>query len=96
MKKGTLGTLAMASLLALAGSTFAADKNPFGLVYANAITENVPGKVQIHTVHYDLNGINIAANVYTPADYKAEGKFPAIVVAHPSGGVKEQVAGEYA
>lgn len=72
MEKGTLGTLAMASLLALAGPAFAADKNPFGLVYANAITENVPGQVQIHHVHYDLNGINIAANVYTPADYKIE------------------------
>ena len=96
MEKGTLGTLAIASLLALAGPAFAADKNPFGLVYANAITENVPGKVQIHPVHYDLNGIKIAANVYTPADYRADGKFPAIVVAHPNGGVKEQVAGEYA
>ncbi len=96
MEKGTLGTLAMASLLALAGPTFAADKNPFGLVYANAITENAPGKAQIHPVHYDLNGINIAANVYTPADYKADGQFPAIVVAHPNGDVKEQAAGEYA
>jgi len=44
-------------------------KNPFTLVYENAITENVPGKVNIHQVTYKLNGIDIAANVYTPANY---------------------------
>lgn len=82
--------------LAMAGPVFAAQDNPFGLVYANAIRENVPGKVQIHPVTYDLNGIKISANLYTPANYKDNGKYPAIVVAHPNGGVKEQVAGEYA
>lgn len=71
-------------------------KNPFGLVYKDAITENVPGKVNIHPVTYNLNGIDIAAHVYTPAGYDASKKFPAVVVAHPNGGVKEQVAGLYA
>jgi len=71
-------------------------ENPFGLVYRNAITENIPGKVNIHPVTYKLNGIDIAANVYTPANYDPDKKFPAIVVAHPNGGVKEQVAGLYA
>jgi len=70
--------------------------NPFGLVYENAITVNVPGKVNIHPVTYKLNGIEIAANVYTPANYDASKKYPAVVVAHPNGGVKEQVAGLYA
>ncbi len=70
--------------------------NPFGLVYKNAITENVPGKVNIQLVNYNLNGIKIAANVYTPANYDPSKSFPAIVVAHPNGGVKEQVAGLYA
>lgn len=45
---------------------------------------------------YDLHGIQIAANVYTPANYDPAKKYPAIVVAHPNGGVKEQVAGLYA
>src|SRR5690606_35760154 len=36
------------------------------------------------------------ANVYTPANYQAGKTYPAIVVAHPNGGVKEQVAGLYA
>lgn len=71
-------------------------KNPFGLVYKDAINENVPGKVNIHPVSYKLNGLDIAANVYTPANYNASKKYPAIVVAHPNGGVKEQVAGLYA
>lgn len=70
--------------------------NPFGLVYSDAITENMPGKVNIHAVSYKLNGIEIAANVYTPANYDKSKKYAAVVVAHPNGGVKEQVAGLYA
>jgi uncharacterized protein len=74
----------------------AVSKNPFTLVYEGAITENVKGKVNIHPVTYKLNGIDIAANVYTPADYDASKKYPAVVVAHPNGGVKEQASGLYA
>lgn len=70
--------------------------NPFGLVYGGALTENAMGKVNVHPVGYKLNGIDIAANVYTPANYDAAKKYPVVVVAHPNGGVKEQVAGLYA
>ncbi len=70
--------------------------NPFGLVYDDAITENVPGKVNIHPVTYKLNGLEISANVYTPANYDQAKKYPTVIVAHPNGGVKEQVAGLYA
>ncbi len=70
--------------------------NPFTLTYDGAITENVKGKVSIHPVTYTLNGISISANVYTPTHYDSGKQYPTIAVAHPNGGVKEQVAGLYA
>lgn len=70
--------------------------NPYSLVYEGAITQNEEGKVHIHPVQYILNAIEIAANVYTPADYDPSKKYPAVAVAHPNGGVKEQTAGLYA
>lgn len=70
--------------------------NLFGLVYQGAITENKPGQVNLLPISYDLNGLKIAANVYVPAGYDESKSYPAIVVAHPNGGVKEQVAGKYA
>jgi len=70
--------------------------NPFTLSYDGAITENLKGKVNIHPVTYKLNGIDISANVYTPANFDPNNTYPAVVVAHPNGGVKEQVAGLYA
>ncbi|WP_336516433.1 alpha/beta hydrolase [Pollutibacter soli] len=70
--------------------------NPYTLVYEGAIANNVPGEVNIHPVNYKLNGIDIAANVYTPANYDSSKSYPAVVVAHPNGGLKEQTAGLYA
>ena len=96
MKNTLMMTLAVASSLAFTDVANAAANNPFGLVYKGAVMENVKGKVNIHQVTYTLNGLKIAANVYTPAGYEAEKKYPAVVVAHPNGGVKDQVAGLYA
>lgn len=80
------------------GSAIAADYklNPFTLAYDGAISENAAGKVNIHPVTYKFNGLGISANIYTPANYDPTKKYPAVVVAHPNGGVKEQVAGLYA
>lgn len=55
--------------------------NQYGLVYDGAIKENVPGQVNIHPITYDLNGIQIAANVYTPANYDPNKSYAAVVVA---------------
>lgn len=98
--KSTLirGAALSAIISALSGVTMAADykQNPFTLAYDGAITENVKGRVKIHPVNYKLNGLDISANVYTPANYDLHKKYPTVVVAHPNGGVKEQVAGLYA
>lgn len=41
-------------------------------------------------------GITMAAIIHFPADFNASQRYPAVVVSHPGGGVKEQTAGLYA
>lgn len=91
-----LSLIVIYMLASIAVSAQSKPANPFGLVYENAITENVSGTVNIHPVTYKLNGIDISANIYTPADYDTSKRYATVVVAHPNGGVKEQVAGLYA
>lgn len=96
MKKIYVAALLTLALGVCSAAGAAPQKNPYTLVYDKAITQNLPGEVNINPVKYELHGVKIAANVYTPANYDAKKKYPAIVVAHPNGGVKEQVAGLYA
>jgi len=99
MKRVALKAALVAAIAGLsAGEAGAADykQNPFTLAYDGAITKNEPGQVQLHSVTYKLNGLDIAANIYTPASYDPKKSYAAIIVAHPNGGVKEQVAGLYA
>ncbi len=98
MNSKTLTTFLISTMLWATGAIAddQAKTNPFGLVYKGAITENKKGKVNIHPTTYKLNGLDISANIYTPVNYDSTKKYPAVVIAHPNGGVKEQVAGLYA
>jgi fermentation-respiration switch protein FrsA (DUF1100 family) len=99
MKLNAIHGVLLAAIAELASSNAAAADyklNPYTLTYDGAIARNMPGEVNLHPVSYVLNGLKIAANVYTPANYDAGASYPAVVVAHPNGGVKEQVAGLYA
>lgn len=54
------------------------------------------GGVTVRNIAFDNNGITMSGNVYLPRGFNAQRKYPAIVVVHPGGGVKEQTAGLYA
>jgi len=60
-----LGFMAKAQTYGDEGPTLT--PNAFGLVYEDAISENMPGEVNIHRVTYQVDGIDVVANVYTPA-----------------------------
>ncbi|URO01182.1 alpha/beta hydrolase [Leclercia adecarboxylata] len=47
-------------------------------------------------VSFQNGDVKMAANLYLPPNYDSAKKYPAIVVSHPWGGVKEQTSGLYA
>lgn len=47
-------------------------------------------------VSFKNNSLKMAGNLYLPTGFDENKKYPAIVVVHPGGGVKEQTAGVYA
>ncbi|MFZ4824172.1 MULTISPECIES: alpha/beta hydrolase [Pseudomonas] len=65
------------------------------LAHAASVAEgaNVVGSQK---VAFNNGAIAMAGNLYLPPDYDSSRTYPAIVVAHPWGGVKEQTSGLYA
>ncbi len=52
--------------------------------------------INIQAVTFKNNNLEMAGNVYLPVGFDKNKKYPAVVVVHPGGGVKEQTAGLYA
>ncbi len=78
-------------IAALACLTFGAFK-----AYAYAPPHN-SDKVAVKKVKFKNRiDITVVGNLYTPKDIDKNKKYPAIIVGHPFGGVKEQTAGLYA
>lgn len=61
--------------------------------YTFELSDNV---TRTHVTYDNRYGIEIAADLYTPADLDQSQKYPAIVVGPPYGGVKEQGPSVYA
>lgn len=54
-------------------------------------------RVKVHKIFYkNRYDITLAAELYMPKDMDTDDKYPAIIVGHPFGAVKEQCAGLYA
>ncbi len=47
-------------------------------------------------VEFKNREITVVGNLYTPADFDENKQYPALVLCHPAGGVKEQTTGTYA
>lgn len=62
------------------------------------MTTFAKGEIMKEKVFYNqtYNNVKIAGELYKPENFDVNKKYPAIVVVHPAGGVKEQVAGLYA
>ena len=52
--------------------------------------------VRVQKVAFPNRQITVVGNIYFPSHFDSSKNYPAIVVGHPAGGVKEQVAGLYA
>ncbi|WP_334188930.1 alpha/beta hydrolase [Noviherbaspirillum sp.] len=68
----------------------------FAIAAANPTGTTKIGDVTMNSVQFKNNTINMAGNIYSPKDFNKAGKYAAVVVVHPGGGVKEQAAGLYA
>ena len=68
------------------------------ILMSGGISANAKEKIMKEKVHYNqtYSKIKIAGELYKPENFDKHKKYPAIIIVHPAGGVKEQVAGLYA
>lgn len=98
MKKTLLATLALTTMLSVSGVSLAAQQhsvtpNVREGNYIFTLSKNVVRKSVTFKNRY---GIMLAADLYTPKNFEASRKYPALIIGSPYGGVKEQGAGIYA
>ncbi|KAL4966957.1 alpha/beta hydrolase [Aspergillus stella-maris] len=69
----------------------------YGFKYLPLLCSLATAQLQPQWVHFDSDGISIAAHLYVPPNNSTStASRPAIVVGHPHGSVKEQTSGLYA
>ncbi len=61
-----------------------------------SFSQTQKNKFKMEKVTYNNNGIKMAANLYLPENIDKTKKYPAIVLTHAAGAVKEQTTGTYA
>ena len=61
----------------------------------NTVT-TTPNGISIQKVIFPNRNITVVANLFLPRGFDKNKKYPAIVIGHPNGGVKEQTSGLYA
>ncbi|EPJ2738683.1 alpha/beta hydrolase [Klebsiella oxytoca] len=81
-------SLLCASIL-ISNSVFADSTNP------KTVAEGI-NVIGSQKVSFQNGTVRMAVNLYMPPDFDNSKKYPAIVVSHPWGGVKEQTSGLYA
>lgn len=81
-------SLLLASLL-IANNALSAQSHP------TTVAEGI-NAMNSQKVSFQNGTVKMAANLYLPPNFDSAKKYPAIVVSHPWGGVKEQTSGLYA
>lgn len=85
------GSVVSAGLLVASAASAALDATP-----KSAGTTTKVGDVTVRGIEFKNSDITMSGILYLPKGFDESRKYPAIVVVHPGGGVKEQVAGLYA
>lgn len=85
--------MAAAAFLSMTGTAFAAEKTP--TEWDKTFPQS--DKVAVEKVRFKNRiGIELVGDMYLPKNLDRTKRYPAIIVGHPFGGVKEQTAGLYA